>query len=866
MNKIRLLLVLLLLAFPALANDPGGGTNGVGANVTLTASGSSVILANGVLSATISTNSAQVTSMTFGGRQMVSGNIYFSMDGSASYEQPGNGKYWIKTNTADRVDVGFRCTLTNAHWFNVDIHYVLGRGDSGLYVYAELSHPTNYPATGYGEWRMVWKMDQDQTERIYVDDIRHWQKPSSYDLANADPTGIAEIVKLTTGPWAGRYDCKYMFSCTYEDVGCYGHASNTNKIGVWAVFGGYDYFNDGPTKLDLAPASGIIHIHFGRNHYNGSSLSLTNGETWSKFYGPWLLYCNTNSGGGDACWADAKAQVAAEKAAWPYAWLTGSTNYPVAGDRGAISGTLVFSDALKSGVNASNAWVGLVDPSVANWEFESKFYQYWQHADSNGNFTIPHVRPGTYTLHAFNAGAVGEFAVSNVVITAGTTNPLGTLTWNIPHAGGYIAWEIGRPDRLPLEFRHGTNYWEPYLWNAFADEFSNPLNFSLDSGNPAWDLNYAHNFYGTNVQTWSWNLNFTLPAEPPNSNARLTIATAGGESAHLYVYVNGSKRGDFYPANAGGNTLLRQGAHDKYGVNYVTFNAATFLNAGTNTIVLQQVNSTPATGNHTMYDYIALEMPGTAPAVQFLTWTGGRNTNTWDTTVTNWSAYAQPKLYTAGSKVLFNDTGDSSAPVRLNGTLAPAQVVVNSTKDYQFSGPGQLSGAMSLLKLGPGTLTLSGTNNYTGATTVGSGTLELAQSIATLATNSTVTLASGAVLKLTAPTVTNQVAGLITNGVAAGNGLYSSANSSGFITGAGALRVGPNPRPAIEPIQASYNAGTGQLTLTWTQPGWTLQAQTNHLASGLSPTGWTDVSSAGSPYFITVSSSTPTVFYRLMAP
>jgi autotransporter-associated beta strand protein len=181
----------------------------------------------------------------------------------------------------------------------------------------------------------------------------------------------------------------------------------------------------------------------------------------------------------------------------------------------------------------------------------------------------------------------------------------------------------------------------------------------------------------------------------------------------------------------------------------------------------------------------------------------------------------------------------------------------------------QTSGAntTAITKVGAGTLTLTGTNTYTGNTTVSNGTLELAQSVATLATNSTVAISSGAFLKLTAGSVTNQVAGLITNGVAAGNGLYTSANSSGYIIGSGQLRVGPAPtQPAIEPIQTSYNAGTGQLTLTWNNAGWTLQAQTNTLSTGLNPAGWVGVAGASSPYVISVNPTQPTVFYRLFAP
>src|SRR5436190_1671566 len=82
--KLRagLVFVIGFITTAVFANDPGGGTNGVGANVTLTDNGSSVTLANGVVTATIDKGSGKITSMIYGGRQVVQsgGNIHYSMD------------------------------------------------------------------------------------------------------------------------------------------------------------------------------------------------------------------------------------------------------------------------------------------------------------------------------------------------------------------------------------------------------------------------------------------------------------------------------------------------------------------------------------------------------------------------------------------------------------------------------------------------------------------------------------------------------------------------------------------------------------------------------------------------------------------
>ena len=365
--------IFLILAWcvpPVRANDPGGGAAGVGANVALATTSSTATLSNGVITAVIQKTSAKVSSYLFNGTQMVdtANPIYYSMDGGTSYEQPSNCVFSITTQTTDMVDVSCKRTWTSTagyqHVFDIDLHFVLRRGDTGLYAYAILDHPAAYPATAVGEWRIVWKLPHSSTtftfERAYIDDLRHWEMPSYYDYQHASPTGIAEIVKLTTGVMAGKYDGKYSYAARYSEIGTWGHASNIAKKGVWFVLGGQDYFNDGPTKQDLTSSESYILMHFGRNHYDGSSTSVAAGEAWRKCYGPFLLYCNsttTSSNAGDALWADAKAQVAAERSAWPYAWLA-TTDHPALAARGTVTGRFIVADPLKPALTGANANIG----------------------------------------------------------------------------------------------------------------------------------------------------------------------------------------------------------------------------------------------------------------------------------------------------------------------------------------------------------------------------------------------------------------------------------------------------------------------------------------------------------------------------
>jgi rhamnogalacturonan endolyase len=601
---------LLLIGVPSTrANVPGGGSSG--ASVKLSDEGDSVVLSNGILRATINKAGARISALEYKGFPMLSTG-YYSMDGGPDYRNPSHCVYQVKVQTPDLVDIGLLCKWDGkAHQaFDIEVHYVLQRGASGLYSYAMLSHPASYPKTSVGEWRMVWKLNNDLLEKIYVDDLRHWQMPSAEDYQTAEPTGIKEIVKLTQGVRAGQYDCKYDFSASYYDLGCWGHASDRNKVGGWIVLGGYDFFNDGPTKQDLNAASGINHLHFGMDHYNASSTTINAGETGSKIYGPFLLYCNSGPSG-DAMWADAKAQVVAEKAAWPYRWLTNNPNYPPRNQRGAVTGRLVISDALKPALNGAGAWIGVAQPPPGgNWQFESNHYQYWVKTDAQGNFAIPWVRPGVFTLSAFTTGAVGEFTLPNVKVAAGQATRLGVLTWKVPHHGSKLAWEIGVPDRTAKEFRHGTDYFHGYVWKHFAEEMSNPLEYTIGKSVPAKDWNYAQSEYqtGDKIVPWRWQIHFTLPAAPTGP-ATLTLAIASAHGgARLDVFVNDEVHAltRVTPSIQGGNALLRESIHAKYCVEYVSI-PADRLHAGENTISLEQIKL--STQTHVMYDYLSLELP-----------------------------------------------------------------------------------------------------------------------------------------------------------------------------------------------------------------------------------------------------------------
>jgi autotransporter-associated beta strand protein len=113
--------------------------------------------------------------------------------------------------------------------------------------------------------------------------------------------------------------------------------------------------------------------------------------------------------------------------------------------------------------------------------------------------------------------------------------------------------------------------------------------------------------------------------------------------------------------------------------------------------------------------------------VDALAWSGV-DTN-WDVgTSTNWMLVSSlaAAAFSTGDNVLFDDLGSNAPIVSLVAGMAPSTVtVLNTNVNYAMTSTGKLVGAMMLVKDGPGSLSLSNQNEYTGLTRVQGGTLIL---------------------------------------------------------------------------------------------------------------------------------------------
>jgi rhamnogalacturonan endolyase len=372
----------------------------------------------------------------------------------------------------------------------------------------------------------------------------------------------------------------------------------------------------------------VVFCYWRSSHYGQSNITVAEGEHWTKVVGPILLYANEGETP-DAMWDDAKARLAKEETAWPYAWVDGG-GYAHAGARAEVTGRIVLDDPLdpRGGTFQGRLTVGLTKtpytvqtpggPLEIDWQHDAKHSQHWAHSNSrDGRFTIPKVPAGTYSLHAFADGVLGELFKADVQVTAGGTVDLGDIPWT-PIRHGNQLWELGKADRDAMEFAGAETFWHPDTALQFPKKFPQEITFRIGESDPATDWFYAHMpylddpnarirpFFGIAGETKDATRHIVFALEAPvQGAATLRVALTGtGGNPMLQMQVNNQPAGTIrFGTNDG--ALTRHQIRGDWREQAATFDAS-LLKAGENTITLTVPQGSPNDG--VIYDTLRLEV------------------------------------------------------------------------------------------------------------------------------------------------------------------------------------------------------------------------------------------------------------------
>lgn len=588
-----------------------------------------VVLANGLVSATLAPRSGNLLSFRLGERELLSEPAYLDWQ-DGKQRRLSAASLDVRADPANspdgRAEIVFHQPWSRAERdvaLDVSLHYVLLPGESALRMFVVYRHPTDYPAAGFGQSRYVLRARDDVFDTISVDEARtHALPPGDTPV---EVLGPKESMRFTAGPAKGEITDKYHYFVSSGGHFFHGWMGSESRLGLWLVYGSTEDQNGGPARQhNTAHWPRMLLKILSCGHYGAPAVAVPAGETWEKIYGPWALYANAAAAvpGPDILTtlrADASRQADAERVAFPPAWLDDSA-FPAAAARGSVAGRLVVADPQAPRQTAAGAWVGLVAPPPApDWQQQALGYQPWTRADADGRFTLPAVRAGRHELRAFAPGVLDEFVRADVEVRAGQALDLGALDWR-PVRRGRELWQIGTPDRSAAEFLHGD---EPRRWGRWLDyarDFPRDVSFTVGESDPRTEWNFAQGTRpGPDGKTWigtTWRVHFSIddPAlAQAVAPATLRLAFAASHNARLRVRLDDHDLGEATGLGSD-NALARAGVHGQYSTCDIPVPAA-LLTPGRHTLYLDQ-RAGGAPFKNVMYDCIRLEAPPEATSAK----------------------------------------------------------------------------------------------------------------------------------------------------------------------------------------------------------------------------------------------------------
>ncbi|HUI08545.1 MAG TPA: polysaccharide lyase family protein [Verrucomicrobiae bacterium] len=544
--------------------------------VTLVDLGPQVRLSNGKISFTVDKADGTIHAMTLGNSPNLAGRgayLAVANSGGRDGRDVHDAVYNVVRDTPDLVELSSGARIGGVHFTQ---HYVLRRGDRGFYVFVlQQRRPGDPPEhTGQVRWSFFlnaslfnYQLASD-TEQGHIPDLRgsHLVQDATFRLRD------------------GTICTKYNY-CDYVE-GHYVHGlcgSGTGSYGVFMITGSSEYLQ-APTKQYITVHEGpVIHCMLQSGHFLPRDLaSPAIPEGWTKLCGPWLVYLNS----GDSpqqIWANAKEQAEKEKAAWPYQWMR-HPDYPLR--RGTVSGTLKLYDGSQP---AANALMVLTAPQP-DWQLQVLSYIFSVRADASGHFTLPHVRPGSYTLFAAVPGVTDEFRKDDITVTAGEETTLGTLVFT-PAYYSVKLWQIGFADRRTTGFRLSDQPRQYGLERAVPAN----LTYTIGSSVPSRDWYYSQ------AKRGDWKVKFNVD-RTYGGDGVLTIGIAGQtKNPNLQVLVNNAAVGEYSGGNSAAGYRSAVLGSSYYENKIIRF-PSSLLRKGRNTVAFR------LTRGSIMYDVLKLEI------------------------------------------------------------------------------------------------------------------------------------------------------------------------------------------------------------------------------------------------------------------
>ncbi len=271
----------------------------------------------------------------------------------------------------------------------------------------------------------------------------------------------------------------------------------------------------------------------------------------------------------------------------------------------------VVPPAASSASRAARAGGGGGLPRVVDWQTDAKNYQFWVRADADGNFSIPNVRAGNYSLHAIADGVLGDLTVTNISVAAGKNLSLGNVDWQ-PVRFGKQLWDIGIPNRNGSEFFKGDQYFHWGWYLQYPKLFPLDVNYVIGKSDYRKDWFFEQVPYNTNSNnitgngrgdgtTWAVIFNLT---NAPHGKATLRLALCGVGTRTLNGIMNNRDIGTINNLTYNA-TINRDGIGGLWCERDLVFNAA-LMKAGTNTLELTIPPGSLTSG--IIYDYLRLEL------------------------------------------------------------------------------------------------------------------------------------------------------------------------------------------------------------------------------------------------------------------